>query len=170
VNRQEGSFRNPGGDCYTMYIILGRYLDAFSYYNHENNYDFFTYPTPTTTSPTLLPPSLSLSYAPILRTRLSCIRVLRRVRRAGRVYPSIVICMALLAAPHLLNRREHLPLIDNETGVGNRKWRLCFAVEDTGVAGIQIRLRQGRVCRGTNRISRLVANELEDIRADVPAA
>ena len=78
--------------------------------------------------------------------------------------------MALLAAPHFLNSRKDLPLIDHQTGVGYWKGGTGLAVEDAGVAGVQVRLCQGRVNRRTDRIARLVADELEDVCTDVPAA
>lgn len=78
--------------------------------------------------------------------------------------------MALLTAPHARNSRQHRPPIHHETRVRHRQRRLRLTVEDTRVAGIQVRLRQRRVTRRADRVSRFVRDKLEDVCAHVPAA
>lgn len=78
--------------------------------------------------------------------------------------------MALLTTPHARDSRQHRPPIHHESRIRDRERRLRPTVKGTRVAGVQVRLRQRRVTRRTDRISRLVGDELEDVCADVPAA
>lgn len=98
-------------------------------------------------------------------------RPLWRVRRRRDLQLSAVHRLRLLILPLLPDLRQHAASVDLEVGVRHRLRRPRLRVEDAGIAGVEVDVRERRHARpAAQLIVRVLSNVAEDVGADVVAA
>ena len=100
------------------------------------------------------------------------VRVNRRIRSIRNLELAVVIILALLANPLVLDSRERSAPIASRMAIGHWLRRpFPLRVEDTGVRGVEVAVLEiGRRVPGADLVACVLADVLEDVGADVPAS